>query len=800
MIKNYFLTAIRNLWKNRVTAMIKIIGLAIGLSAVLLIYLFVSFERSYDRYHEKGDRIYRVAYRVNMPEFGELSIAKTGRNLSGLLQSSFPEIESLAQVVWMGDVQIFQQGQLYKESKFLFGDPSVLTMFSFPMSQGDRYSALNEPRSVVISSKIARKYFGDDNPVGKYLDDNRQLKVTGVVDVPDNSHFRFDLLASYSTIYDYFPFFKNIEKDNIDRNVYTYLLLKQNANVSDLEKKLPAFTQAHIDKGSYSSVELFLEPLEKIYLDSQSEAYLGELTLTKFTKPIIYLFKFLGLIIIGIASFNFINIAIAQIVGRTKEVSVRKIYGSKKAGIFLQFVCEYLIYSLISVILSILIVQTFLPFVNSIINRQIEVNYFEYFTATSVILFVVTFFAGAYPSFVIAGVNPVQALQSGFKGPKGNVLKSVLVVSQFSVSIILILITIYVSKQIQQFTTVNTEINTKNLLVLKMDDPKIKTNYELLKSEFLKNPNVLSVSASSNIPAVSSANIWDMKIDEGDEIPYRYISIDPGFTQNLGIKTIQGRNLTPGSQADIKTSFFLNKSAVAELGIDDPVGKNVILSVKDSGRSYTMATGRIIGIIDDYPYRPAYETSKGVIFNNDPSRYAAMFLRINPANQKETLTMIRDTWKNLFPDIPINASFLEDEIINDPFIIKLHGLQRFISAAAIFSFAIALLGLFGLSIFAARQRIKEIGIRRINGASMLNLLVLMNKKLMIMVATSIVISFPLVYLIIAEIRKLNPRSVELSALNYGLILITIVVLTILTISWHSWKAASRNPTEALRYE
>ena len=801
MIKNYFLTAIRNLWKNRLTAWIKIIGLAIGLSAVLLIFLFVSFEKSYDKYHENGDRIYRAAYHISLPNYGEGFIAKTGRGLKGLLEDNFPDIESVAQLAWMGEIPVIQKNHPYKEPKFLFGDPSVLTMFSFPMTQGDRYTALNNLKSVVISSKIARKYFGNENPLGKYLDDKLQLKVTGVVDVPDNSHFRFDILASYATIYDVFPFFKNSDAETIDRNVYTYILLGKNTKLADLEKKFPQFTKTHIDKGSFSSVELFLEPLEKIHFESQSEACLGEPSLSKFTKKIIYLFKFLGLIILGIASFNFINIAIAQIGGRTKEVGMRKIYGSNKARVFMQFVFEYWLYSLIAIFISLLLVQTFLPFVNAVINRQIKVNYFEYFIATSVVLFMVTLLAGAYPSFIIARANPITTLQHGLKGPKGNILRSVLVVSQFSVSIILIFVTIYISKQINQYTKVDTEINSKNLYVIHMNNRKIIKNYELIKSEFLRNPNVLSVSASSNIPAVTGANHLNLKIDEGNELPYRYISIDPGFTQNLDIKTIHGRNFNPGSQADIKSSFLLNKSALKELGIDDPIGKNVTLSRNDNGHTKVMSTGRIIGVIDDYPYRPTYDNSPGgVIFNNDPNRYTAMFLRISQENQKKTVAMIEQAWEKLFPDIPIAASFLEDEIRNDVFVVKLYGLQKFITATSIFSFFIALLGLFGLSIFEARQRIKEIGIRRVNGASMMKLLVLMNRKFIYMVMFSIIISFPIVFFSIEELKKDNAKSISLTSINYGVVFIVIVTLVLLTVSWQSWKAATRNPVEVLRYE
>lgn len=800
MIKSFLQIAIRNLWKNKTISIIKIAGLAIGLSAVLLIYLYVSFESSYDNYHKNVNRIYRVAYHVTMPEFGKWETAKTGDNLSSMLQNSFPEIEAATRVTWGGEVNIVHKNRDYKEPKFMFADPAILTMFSFPMKQGNRTTALNERNSVIISSRIAKKYFGEDNPVGKYLDDNLQLKITGVIDVPDNSHFRFELLASYATLYEVFPYYIKMENESIDRNVYTYLLLRENTNTTDLENKLTQFAGSHIKKGDYSSVRLFLEPLKKIHSDSHSEANYGEFDLTAFTNLLIYLFEFLGFIIIGIACFNFINIAIAQVVGRTKEVGVRKVFGSKKSEIFFQFVCEYWLYSFIAVLLSMIIVQALLPSISSILNRQIQVNYYEYFVTASTLLFLVTILAGAYPSFIIANVNPIRALQSGFTGPKGNKLRSVLVVSQFSVSIILILSSVFISKQINHLTEMDIGLNTKDLLVVKMENSKIKKDYELFKSELLRNPNIISVSASSNVPAVSGAGTVNVQIDEGKAISLPYISIDAGFTQNLGIKTIQGRSFTQDSRTDYMSTFLLNNVALKQLKIDNPVGKGIVLSHNSDGILVPFASGQIIGVIDDYAYRPTYDDSRGVVFNINPDRFEAMFIRINPNKQKETIMMIENTWKKQFQDISFSSNLLMDEIKNEVLILKLNSLQRFISAMAIFSFLIALLGLFGLSILSAQHRVKEIGTRRVNGATMWELLVLMNRKFMYLVLLAISISFPLVYIVIEELKKENAKSVSFSVANYLIAFGVIVILAMITVSWQSWKAATRNPVEALRYE
>jgi putative ABC transport system permease protein len=801
MIKNYFLIAIRSFWKNRATSIIKIAGLAMGLSVVLLIHIYTSFQYSYDNYHKKGDRIYRVAYHLSKLDFGEWDAAKTGHNLGAMLQNNFPEIESTTRITWFEEVTILHQNQKFKESKFMFADSSALKMFSFPMKKGDAENALNERKSIVISSKIAKKYFGNENPVGKYLDDNLQLKITGVMDVPDNSHFRFDILASYSTIYDVLPWYKKVENSD-HTNVYTYLLLRKGANAKDLEKKFPKFEQTLLKKNSfYNSAALFLEPLKEIQINSKSEAYLGEFNLTKFTLPIIYLFSILGLIIIGIACFNFINISIAHIAERTREVGVRKVFGAKRIEIFFQFVCEYWLISLIAVLISMLIVQIFLPLISSEINRHIEINYFKYAVASLSIMLLVTILAGVYPSLIVANVNPVNALQNGFKGPKGNILRSTLIVTQFTVSIILLLITIFISNQIKHYADTDAVgFNPKDLLVIKMDYPKIKENYELLKSELLRNPDVLSVSASSNIPAVTGASLLNIKVDQSEEMSFAYISIDAEFTKNLGIKTLEGRSFKPEFQNDIRTTYLLSKTASKQLGIGNSVGRNITIFKDQNGKSVPDFSGQIIGTVDDYSYRPAYDKSKGVVFTNDPNLFQAMFIHISPSKQKETLNMVKKTWEKLFSNIPLSVDFLEDEIKNDFGIQIFLSVQRFIIAAAVFSFFIALLGLFGLSIFSARQRVKEIGIRRANGASLIDLLMLMNRKFIIMVLISVIISFPIVYVVLSVVEEKAPNSTNLSVLNYAILFLILMTLSILTVSWQSMNAATRNPVEALRYE
>jgi putative ABC transport system permease protein len=333
-----------------------------------------------------------------------------------------------------------------------------------------------------------------------------------------------------------------------------------------------------------------------------------------------------------------------------------------------------------------------------------------------------------------------------------------------------------------------------------MKNSKIRKSYELFKSELLQNPNILSVSASSNIPAVSGANIINLQIDRKEQITFRYISIDPEFTSNLGIKTIEGRSFSPDFQTDSKSTFLLNKAAVKTLGLDNPVGKSVVLSRISDENHTPISNGQIIGVIDDYPYRPSYDKSRGVVFNYNPDKFNAMFIHLNSNNQKETSIAVEKVWKNLFPEILFEADFLSDKIENDELILKMHSLKKFITMVAIFSFIIALLGLLGLSIFAAKQRVKEIGIRRVNGALMTELIVLMNRKFMYLVLIAIGISFPLVIVIIGEIKKISPTSVSLPWFTYGIALLVIVILTILTVSWQSWRAATRNPVEALRYE
>ena len=346
----------------------------------------------------------------------------------------------------------------------------------------------------------------------------------------------------------------------------------------------------------------------------------------------------------------------------------------------------------------------------------------------------------------------------------------------------------------------NMGLDTKDVLVIKMDHPQIKKDYNILKAELQKNPDIISVSASSNIPAVTGAHSLNIKIDNEDQIAYRYISIDAGFTENLGVKVTKGRSFKPGLQADIESSFLLNESAVKDLNIENPIGRSILLSVDQNGKSVTIASGEIVGVIEDYSYRGNYERTLGVIYNNCPNRYNNLFVRLNPEKKEETLKMIDKTWNNLFKELPMSVSFLDDEIKNEIVIQKLSGLQRFISAVSIFSFILALLGLFGLSIFATKQRIKEIGIRRVNGASIAQLLLIINKKFILLILIAISISYPIIIFLVETIMSTNANSAHLSLINYSLSFFIISGCTVLTVSWQSWQAATGNPVKALRYE
>jgi putative ABC transport system permease protein len=316
----------------------------------------------------------------------------------------------------------------------------------------------------------------------------------------------------------------------------------------------------------------------------------------------------------------------------------------------------------------------------------------------------------------------------------------------------------------------------------------------------LRNPAILSVSASSNIPAVTGSNLSNIKIEDGIQVNIPFISIDADFTNNLGIKLLEGRDFKSGPQSDSRSAFLLNKTAIEQLGIKNPVGKNIILYRDQNGISIPYWSGQIIGVVNDYAYRPAYDQSSGVLFCNDPGRFNAMFIRINSDKQNESISFVKQTWEKMFSDIPFSADFLEDEIENDIVIQLFYTVQKFIIAAAIFSFILALLGLFGLSIISATQKVKEIGIRRVNGASVGKILVLMNRKFIEMVLLSFAISIPIVYFMAEEVKKEQANSTNLSIQNYGIAFLLILIISFSVVSWQGWKTAKRNPVETLRYE
>ena len=796
MYKNYILTIIRNFWKSKSISIIKTGGLAIALSIVFLIYIYISFENSYDNYHENGERIFRVAYHMDSPRYGKYDNARTGDRLTAMLQETFANIENTTRVAWMGDINILHRNETIKEQKFLFADPAILQMFSFPMTAGNRDVALSENNSVIISSRTAQKYFGNENPLGKFLDDNHQLTVTGIIDIPENSHFRFDILASYNSLNTIFPDFKKKENELFDENIYSYILLRKDAAPSIVEEELKQFSKKHIPTGNYTSVELFLEPLQTIHFESTSQASLGELSLSKFTKPVIVLFSILGVLIIIIACFNFINISIAQMSERVKEVGVRKIIGAKRAQLFMQFVLENWLYSLIAVLLSILIVQISLPHITVLLGRQMQIDFLKYIIAASVVLLLITVFAGAYPSYIIAGINPVKAITRKIKVANDKVFRTFLVVSQFSASIVLILITLQISMQINHFTSMDMGMDTDDLLLISLENPAVKNNYQALKSEFERISDVVSITASSNIPAVSNANNRNVSFGNGEIMQYNYISVDANFAETFGIGMLAGNPLTQSQPP----GFLLNKSAVKELGLENPVGESVTLFSGGNGNFTPVSTGVVVGVLNDFSYRPNYDKSKGVIFNVDPSYFNAMFVRINTANRQKTIAKLKEIWKGLFNDIPVSISYLNEEIKNEFVILKLSKIRNLVLVISIFSFLIALSGFLGISILSIRKRVKEIGIRKVNGASSGKLLILINRKLLKTVIISVLISFPVSVWIGQTVKNNQANGIALSVLDYSIVFLLIAAVIVITVSWQSWRAATRNPVEALRYE
>ena len=805
MLENYLKTALRHLRRNKLYSVLNITGLAIGITCCMLILLYVQDELSFDRFHDRADRVYRVASHF---ELGDrvMDFATTAHVQGPMFKQEYPEVESYARFSSYGSRRMVRyEDTTYAEERFIWADSSVFDIFSFNLTKGNPKDALTQPNTVVLTEDTAEKYFGTENPIGKSLSisNDEAYMVTGVVEnIPTNSHIRPDLLASFVTL-DLQPS-GNATADLVNGvNYYTYILLKEGTDHKALEKKFDGFVKRHLGpliKSIGGAARYELQPLRSIYLHSKLE---NELERTG-EMAYVWLFSGIGLFILLLACLNFMNLSTARSANRAKEVGIRKVVGAQRAQLIKQFVGESMLLTFIAILLSLLLVAFTLPTFNGISGKSLAMSYLSNPVLLLGLLgffLIVSFIGGSYPAFFLSAFRPLEVLQGRLRrGTKSSVLRITLVSLQFSVSIVLIIGTLIVNKQLNYVRNAELGYDKEHIITLTLRNEITQKKHEALRKALLASPRVLSVSASSSLPlGIDSFSAHHIAGQPMDEMIMLYTQIvDEHFIATYNMEVVEGRNFSKDFATDPDKAIIINEAAARKLGWQgDALGKEI-----DALMSLTeMRTYSVIGVVKDYHFQSLHEEIRPlVLYNASPygGGYSRMSLRVRPENTQDTIGFLRSRWKQFDPQFPLEYAFLPDQYDalyrTEERLGKLFG---YFTAVAII---IGCLGLFGLSSYSAEQRTKEIGIRKVLGATTPNVTLLLVREFTKWVLLAVLIAWPVGYYIMSKWLQNFAYRIGLGADTFVLAASLALAIAILTVTYQAVKAAVADPVDSLKYE
>ncbi len=805
MIKNYFLTAIRNLLKNWSYSLINIIGLSIGIAASLFIALYVIHETSYDRFHANADQIYRIGVEG---QFSSEIIDQvvTAAPMAQAMIQDYPEVKNAVRLREAGDWLMVYGDRKFNEDNVLFADSSFFDVFSFDLIKGDPKNALRLPHSLVMTETTAKKYFGNEEAIGKLIkveSDTTLYKVTGVVaDPPENSHFHFEMLGSLSTLSHSRSTFW------ISHNYYTYLLLNEDADPGSLEKKmeniLPKYVGPQIaevmgvsldefeSQGNYFGY--FLQPLTDIHLKSSKQYEIepnGNLLYVVF-------FSIIAVFILIIACINFTNLATARAANRAKEVGIRKVSGATRQHLIFQFLTESIIISFISMLIALLIVKSLMPEYNNLLQLSLSFKLFEGWYIVPALLFLVLFvglLAGLYPSFVLSSFRPVAVLKGKLKsGAKSGLLRNILVISQLVISIVILIGTYVVWNQLNYIQNKDLGFNKENIVAIKRSDA-LDQQIEAFKQELMQNPNIVSISNANTIPGENfSNNAFFMPGTNDTKLLHQaWVNYDYDKVFNFTLK--EGRFFSRDFPSD-SVSIVINEKAAKNLGWEEPLGEKLLYPWGRNGETREMT---VVGVVEDFHFKSMQVPIEPVIFTLIPGNWEGYVLvKIMPENQQSTINSIQQTWNSFTSEYPFEYFFFKkhyDELFKNEMITS-----RIFLVFSIISIVIAGLGLLGLISFMTIQRNKEIGVRKTFGSTSWNIVLILNKEIIKLVVISSLIAIPLSWWAMSRWMEDFAYKAEMPVAMFAIIPLVALLIALIIVSYQSAVAALRNPADILRYE
>ncbi|MET6999992.1 ABC transporter permease [Chitinophaga defluvii] len=805
MLKNYFKIAWRSLLKNKTYSIINIAGLAVGIACCVLITIYVKGELSYDRYHKNVDHIYRVLHAYRHTKAGEKLPTPSATEfqvwgnapVGPALAADFPEIKKVVQFTSPVHLLLKYQEKSFQENDLLFMDSTVFDVFSWKMLAGNPGSALKATNSIVLTETMAQKYFGNSNPVGQIIQvgEKDALTVTGVMeDVPANSHFTFSGLISMST-------FQRIEPGIFQSwgyvDFYTYLLLANHTNVKNMEGKLASFIDRHQPENMDNGYAIALEPLTAAYLHSVAGRQPGAIG----SLSNVYIFSVIAVFILLIACINFMNLSTARSLERAKEVGVRKAVGAFQDGLIYQFLTESVVISLIAVVLAIVLSFISLPLLREISGKPFPVAAFQSRTIIALFIlipFVVGILAGSYPAWVLSRFRPAEVLKGKFRS-SGNavMLRKGLVVLQFSLSIALIASTLIVFFQLEHLRTYKKGFKQDQMLVIDYGgDNVVNKQMEVIKTALARDPGVLSVSASRSVPGDFIPNAGtNIEMNNGAMQSYAptIYEIDFDFIPVYDLKLAAGRAYSRDFPADAEQSLMVNEATAKLYGYANPediVGKRF----EQWGRK-----GNVVGVLKDFNYQSLHKKVEPLVLRIAyPDGFNKISLHIKPDHVAQTIAAVEKSWAALVPHHPFLYSFLDES-----FQLQYQQDQRFGKIFGLFAgltIFIACLGLFGLATYATEQRVKEIGIRKVLGASVTNITTLLSTEFVKLVLLAILIATPVAWWGMNKWLNDFAYHIDIQWWVFAFAGMVAVMIALLTVGGQALKAALMNPVRALRSE
>jgi hypothetical protein len=787
MISNFFLTAIRNIRRNVSYTLLNISGLALGIGTCIIIFLVVRNELSYDQYNSKADRTYRVT--LNAIDFNP-SVSMV---ITPTLRNDFPGLEAVTQV-WFQQAGVLKVGeQRFNEKQYCFVDEYFMHVFDHHWLQGNPQTALSAPNSIVLTKSLAGKYFGKGEAMGQVikLDNQFDLKVTGIInDPPPNTHLPFRFLVSFETI--------RKQIDPINNGFYniaggfTYLVTPPHYDINKLQKQMPAFIARHWGKDMAKEARLPLQPLTDIHYDTR---YLHNSDMPTVSKESYWALGAVGLLILMIASINFINLSTAQSIKRAKEVGVWKVLGADRVQLVKQFLGETMVLVLVALLLGTLAATFFLSKANDWLSLNIGPNVL---LQPQVLLFIIgitvvlILSAGLYPAFVQSAFKPVTTFKQQ-KTPevRGFSLRKSLVVLHFIITQVLIIGTLVVAYQMDFFK--NQDLGFKKEAIVSFFIPD-SDKREVLQQQLQANPGIKDISCSSGEPSFNSRfapfSAPDRGIDKDDVTELKYI--DEHYTDMFGITMLAGEKMLRKDSADTLGHVVVNETLIHKLGIQQP---NEALGVQFIGNGHTLT---ITGVVKDFQSESKHKARRPVIIDYNPKRFFRISVALKPGHITQTMGSIEKTWKSLFPEEMFTYEFLDDRIASfykqEQ---KLYTAFRFFVGIAIL---IGCLGLYGLITFAAIQRTREVGIRKVLGASLSNIVYLFSKEFIVLIVIAFLMAAPLAWYAMQNWLQNFAYHIQISAGIFITAIVASFVIAALTITSQTIKAAMANPVKALRSE